>query len=87
MLEEFVDGAWVPLGFWSKTLKKEHAKWSTYRRELFSIHQSLRYFLDDINGRELVIWTDHRPLVGAFKGPNTMPHDPIAENQIQEISH
>ena len=33
-----------------------------------------------------MVWTDHNPLVQAFRVPNTQSHDVIAQNHINEIS-
>ena len=84
VLEEYQNGQWVPLGFWSRHLTPAQQQWSTFRRELYSIWQALHHFITEIDGRHCTIWTDHRPLIGAFEG-NTMQHDPIAQNQIQEV--
>ena len=34
----------------------------------------------------MVLFTDHHPLKGAFKSPESMRHDPVALNQINEIA-
>ena len=86
VLEQFVNGMWQPLGFWSRHLKQSQQAWTTFRRELYAVQQGLRHFLTEVQGRHCVIFTDHKPLLGAFKAPNLQPFDPIASNQIQEIS-
>ena len=37
VIEEFVDGKWYPLAFWSKHLNSAQQKYSTYKRELLAI--------------------------------------------------
>ena len=37
VLEQFVDGGWQPLGFWSRHLKPNQQQWSTFRRELYAV--------------------------------------------------
>ena len=86
VLEQFRDGVWRPLGFWSRHFKPSQTKWSTFRRELYAIQQGLRHFNAETNGRHTVIFTDHKPLLGAFKSPNSQAHDPIAMNHLQEIA-
>merc|ERR1712015_9926 len=86
VLEMFCDGAWRPLGFWSKHLKPAETKWSTFRRELYAVQQAMRHFLPDTEGRHVVVFTDHRALLGAFKNPASQAHDPIATNHIQEVA-
>ena len=85
-LDQFVDGRWRPLGFWSKSLRPEQQRYSTYRRELLAMKWAVRHFIDDINGRSLVIYTDHRPLVGSWNNVDLQSHDSVALNAINEIS-
>ena len=42
--------------------------------------------MDEIRGRHLIVWSDHKPIIGAFRNPQAMPYDPIAYNQLVEIS-
>ena len=86
VLEQFSDGQWRPLGFWSRHLKPSMQKWSTFRRELYSIQQAIRHFIAEINGRHFTMWTDHKPLLGAFSSSTSQQHDVIAMNHLQEIS-
>ena len=84
-LDQFVDGSWRPLGFWSKSFKPQQRTYSTFRRELMSIQYAMRHFNADFNGRNLIVFTDHRPILGAMKAENPQPHDAIAMNAINEI--
>ena len=70
VLEEFKEGNWVPLGYWSKHLSKAQQKWSVFRRELLAIVAGIRNFMPDIYGRDLIIYTDHRAILGAMASPN-----------------
>merc|ERR1711867_169084 len=87
VLEQFENGEWRPLGYWSKHLPPEKMRWTTFRRELWALQQAIRHFNTEINGREVICWTDHRPILGAFKNPESMAYDPVARNQMIEISH
>ena len=42
--------------------------------------------MDEIKGRLLIVWSDHKPIIGAFRNPQAMPHDPVAYNQLVEVS-
>ena len=86
VLEQFSQGKWQPLGFWSKHLKSDKAKWTTFRCELYTIQQALRHFGTETQGRHVVIFTDHKPIVGAFKSPQSQQHDPIALNHLLEVA-
>ena len=45
-LDQYVDGAWRPLGLWSKALKPQQQKYTTYRRELMAVQYAMRHFHD-----------------------------------------
>ena len=85
-LDQWVDGAWRPLGFWSRSLRPEQQRYSTYIRELLAIKFAIRHFVNEISGRNLIVWTDHKPLLGTWKSPELQAHDPKAMNAINEIS-
>lgn len=59
--QEGLDG-YHPLGFFSKRLSETKQRYSTYDRELEAIFQGVRHFKDEIEGRDLVIYCDHKPL-------------------------
>ena len=86
VLEQFVEGHWQPLGFWSNHLSKDKIKWTTYRRELLAIQQALRHFRTETDGRHVVVFTDHRPILGSLKSHSANENDPVAQNAINEIS-
>ena len=86
VLEEFQEGQFKPIGFWSKHLPKAKQNWSCFRRELLAIQAAIRHFLPDIIGRNLTIWTDHKSILGAFTAQNLQTNDPVATRQLLEIS-
>lgn len=55
-----------PLSFFSRKLSTTESKYSTYDRELLSIHLAVKHFRHLLEGRNFVILTDHRPLTFAF---------------------
>ena len=61
-------------------------KWSTFKRELYAIQQAVRHFLTDFDGRHLVIFTDHKAILGAFQSPSSQAYDPIAAAHLAEIA-
>lgn len=67
VLNQFVNGKMVPLSFFSRRLKPPEVKYSAYDRELLSIYRAVNHFKPQIEGRELTIYTDHKPLTFAFK--------------------
>ena len=53
VMEQMVEGQWVPLGYWSRHLTPDKQRWSTFRRETYAIQQAIRHFLAEVNGRHL----------------------------------
>lgn len=66
-LEQLVDNIWQPLGFYSKKLSPTQQKYSTYDRELLAIYSALKFFRHFVEGQNLIIRTDHKPLIYAFQ--------------------
>lgn len=69
-LYQISDGIKTPLGFYSKKLDKTQAKYSVFGRELLALVQSLKHFRRFVEGSELILQTDHKPIVGACLKPN-----------------
>ena len=86
VLEQFSGNIWRPLGYWSRHLSADKQKWSTYRRETYALQQGLRHFHDDIAGRHVVAFTDHKPLVQAFSSDKPPQYDVIAQQHLYDIS-
>ena len=49
------------------------------------ILQAKRHFNEDIAGRNLMIFTDHLPIIGSFNSSHLQAHDPQALKAINEI--
>lgn len=60
-----MDGKRQPLGFMSKKLTPTQARYSAYDRELLAIYSAVYHFRYMIEGRNTVIFTDHKPLTYA----------------------
>ena len=86
LMQRSLTGKWVPLGYMSKHLPIEKTNWSTCRKELLAAQAGLRYFISEIYGRHCTIFSDHAPLVLAFKNPQGFQlHDPVAQRALMEI--
>lgn len=72
-----------PLGFFSKRLSETKQRYSTYDRELEAIFQSIRHFSDEIEGRQLVVYTDHKPLTYAM----TKSHKTTNQRQARQLDY
>ncbi|KAJ4440996.1 hypothetical protein ANN_10845 [Periplaneta americana] len=66
VLEQYNFGCSEPLGFFSKKHTNAEIKYRTYDRELLAICKSFKYFRCMVEGRRLIIVTDHKPLIHAF---------------------
>ena len=55
------------LAFFSRRLTDTETKYSTFGRELLAIYSSVRHFRHSLEGREFIIFTDHKPLVYALR--------------------
>ena len=70
----------------SRHLPIDKGRWSTCRKELLAAQSGLRYFINEIYGRHCTIYSDHAPLVLAFKNPQGFQlHDPVAQRALMEI--
>lgn len=66
-LHQVVDGQMQPLGFFSKKFDNAQRKYSTYDRELTAVYLAVRHFRHYLEGRNFHIYTDHKPLIYAFR--------------------
>lgn len=66
VLEQKVDGEMQTLSFFSKKLSGAQRNYSTYDRELLAIYEAIKYNRD-VEGRQLIVRTDHKPLTFAFQ--------------------
>lgn len=67
VLHQICEGKAKPLGFYSKQLADAQRNYSAYDRELAAVYQGVDHFKYLLEGREFTIFTDHKPLIFAFK--------------------
>jgi len=67
VLEQVVDGERQPLDFYSKKLSGSESLWLTYNRELLAIYEAVQNYEYLLEGCEVVLVTDHKPLISMFK--------------------
>lgn len=65
-INQIKDGDFEPLGFFSKSLSPTEKRYSTYDRELLAAYLAIRHFRHLLEGREFVLYTDHKPLTFAL---------------------
>jgi transposase InsO family protein len=74
--------AWRPLAFYSRKLSDAEQRYSAYDRELLAIHSSILHFRYMLEGRRFVVFTDHKPLVGALSRVS----EPRSDRQRRQLS-
>ena len=67
VLQQDVDNAKEPLCFFSRSFSHTQKNYSTYDRELLAIYSAIKHFKYLLEGRSFTIFTDHKPLIYAFK--------------------
>lgn len=87
VLQQSVDGRnWIPLGYYSKKLTDAQKKYSTYDRELLAIYLSVKHFRNQVEGRQFIVYSDHKPLMFAFKKIGSDSETPRRTRQLIFIS-
>ena len=81
-LNQTIDGEIQPLSFWSRKLSDAEQRLSTFDRELLAIFAAVRKWRDIIDGFNATVFTDHKPIVGAFK--NSKPR--LSDKQQRQLS-
>ena len=82
VLEQFTNGAWQPLAFFSRMFGKQEVKYSAFDCELLATHLAICHFFYFLNGQCFAIFTDHKPLTFAFSKIS----DPWSTRQQRHLS-
>lgn len=62
VLQQLVNGIWVPLAFFSKKLRPPEKKYSAFDCELLALYLGVRHFRYFLEGRLFTAFTDLKPL-------------------------
>ena len=62
VLQQCVDNIWQPLSFLSKKLSPAETQYSAFDQELLAVHATMRLFRHNLEGRDFLVNTDHKPL-------------------------
>lgn len=71
VLEQFIDGRWRPISFFSKKMSTSECRYSTYDRELLAMYLAVRHFKHFVEGTVFHILTDQKPLQKAIRTTST----------------
>lgn len=86
VIQQWNEGKWQPLGYFSKRFSTAQQKYSTYDRELTAIFLAMKFFRHMYEGKKLTIFTDHKPLIFAFNKLETGNETPRRTRQLLYIS-
>ena len=67
VLEQFIQGQWKPISFFSKKLNPAELNYSAFDCELLAVYLPVRHFQYFVEGRVFHINTDHKPLTFALQ--------------------
>ena len=93
VLQEYCNGQWCPISFFSKALKPAETRYSTFNRELLAIYLAIKHFRYFLEGREFHVRTDHKPLVYALSAradrytPRQIRHLDLVAQFTSDIRH
>ena len=63
VFEQYVDGQWQPLAFFSKKFRLPETRYSSFDRKLLAMYLAVRHFRYFLEGWQFVYFTDHKPLI------------------------
>ena len=55
----------VVISYWSRTLRDHERNYTPYMLEMTAVCSALEHFHENVFGRKVIVYTDHRPLLGA----------------------
>ena len=62
VLQQFLNGMWQPLSFFSKKLNPAETRYSAFDCELLAVYATIKHFRHNLEGRNFFVNTDHKPL-------------------------
>ena len=66
VLEQLIDGEWMPIEFFSSKFSPTELNYSTFDRELLAAYLAVRHFRWFLTARKFTLFSDHKPLVSAL---------------------
>ena len=83
VLQQFVNGSWEPLAFFSKKLRPPEKKYSAFDRELLTLYLGVWHFRYFLEGRQFTAYTDHKPLTFCM----SKTAEPWSSRQQRQLSY
>ena len=84
VLQQYLEGKWCSLSYFSHKLSAPEQRYSTFNWELLAMYCAIRHFRHFLEAREFHVLTDHKPLTHSF---NSKPdcHSPCQVCQLDFI--
>ena len=86
VLQQLMHGTWQPLAFFSKQLRPPERKCSAFDRELLALYLGVRHFRYFLEGREFIVYTDHKPLTSHSAWPKHTTHNHVVSSDTSHMS-
>lgn len=67
VIQQYTHEGWQPLAFLSKKLSKTQTQYSPCDLELLAVYITIKHYRHMLEGRTFTVYTDHKPLIHAFK--------------------
>ncbi|BHF72618.1 hypothetical protein SprV_0401568600 [Sparganum proliferum] len=83
VLQQHLAGSTQPLALFSKKLLPSETRYSIFCRELLAIYLAVKHFRHFLEGQELTIFTDHRPLTFAIHSRS----DKLSPREIRHLDY
>ena len=64
ILTQVNEGVEKVISYWSRTLREHEQNYTPYMLEMTAVCSALEHFHDHVYGRKVIVYTDHRPLIG-----------------------
>ena len=81
-VQQIINGHPQPLGFFSRRTSAAEERYSAYDLELLAIYSTVLKFRHLLEGRQVTIYTDQKPLTSAF----FKAKDPVSDRQRQQLA-
>ena len=85
VLQQCVQQSWSPLAFFSRKLSDTETRYSIFDCELLAAFFAIRHFRFLLEGRDFILFTDHKPLTHALFR-TTPPWSARQQRQLSYIS-
>ena len=66
VLQQYIDGGWCHITYFSKKLRPAETRYSSFDRELLAIYLAIKHLRHLVEGRDFLALTDHKPLTFAL---------------------